>query len=69
MDESSLDSVIVIISLEIINSSASNHLDSKLLQFQAHSQTTLVVDLEPALVLLGLDGTVCQLSKESATKA
>ena len=68
-DVSSLDSEMVIMSLETINSSASNHLDRRLLQFHAHSQTVLVVAFGPALVFWAFRGTVCQLSVESVSMA
>src|SRR2546425_4058928 len=60
-EESSLDSVIVIISLVTMNSSASNHLDKRLLLFHVHSQTALPDALERGLLFCGLSGTVIQL--------
>ena len=61
MEESSLVSVTVKISFDIIKSTASNHLDSRLLQFQVHSQTNLLVVLETDLDLVGFKGTVDHL--------
>ena len=56
MDSSSLVSVIVQMSLEMINSSASNHLEIKLLQFHVQSHIVLLVDFGVGLVLLVLVG-------------
>src|SRR2546425_8619381 len=68
-EESSLDSVIVIISLVTMNSSASNHLDKRLLLFHVHSHTVLPAAFERDLLFCDLTGTVFQFSAISDSKA
>src|SRR2546425_8857279 len=60
IEELSLFSVTVRMSLDVMKSIDSNHLEIKLLEFQVPSQTSLLLALEGILILGDLIGTVDQ---------